>query len=137
MRGRVLLVLATVGLVISGYLVLKTEDPSSVICSLGGGCETVLSSRYARIGPVSVAWLGVGWYLISLAIIWLTDFSRRLKPTFLTVWATGGLVFSLYLLYLEAFVIKDYCTWCLGSLIIVALIFGISFVKINRNVFRR
>ncbi|MEK7548371.1 MAG: vitamin K epoxide reductase family protein [Patescibacteria group bacterium] len=137
MRGKILLVLAAAGLVISGYLVLKTEDPSSVVCSIGGGCETVLSSQWARIGPLSVAWLGVAWYVALLVVIWLTDFSRRATPLVLIGWAASGLLFSLYLLYLEAFKIKAYCTWCLASLVIVGLIFVISFVKIKPDVPRQ
>lgn len=132
-KTRILLLLAAAGVVVSGYLVLKSSDPSGVICSIGGGCETVLSSKYAKFLGQPVAGYGLLWYIGTLALIWVTATKRIIPWLWFQLWATIGLVCSLYLLYLEAFVIHAYCTWCLVSLALVSLIFIMSFVRTKES----
>jgi len=129
MKQRLLVILSVAGLLISGYLVAKTADPSSVVCSFGGGCETVLASQFSKIDGISVAMLGVAWYLGTLALIWLVYFKRVWAELPLRLWAATGLAFSLYLLYLEKYQIHAYCTWCLTSLGVVVLLNILSWVK--------
>lgn len=117
------------GILVSGYLLLKTNDPSSVVCSIGGGCETVLSSQYAKLFGLPVAGLGIFWYLAALVLVWLVYFKRIWAELPLRIWAIGGLAFSLYLLYLEKYQIGAYCTWCLVSLGLAVLINGLIFIK--------
>lgn len=132
MKARIIFVLATAGLLVSGYLVVKTNNPSSVICSLGGGCETVLSSSYAKLLGISVAWYGVAWYVATLAIIYFSLFAKKLDLKYLKITVLAGLAFSLYLLGLEIFVIHAYCTWCLASLAVVVIMTAVTF-SINSN----
>lgn len=116
---KTLTILAVAGLLVSIYLTFKTYDPSSVACSIGGGCETVLSSDYAKILGVPVSVYGILWYVAQLALIYFVLIKQKLQFAVLPIWVALGLAFSLYLLYLEAFVIHAYCTWCLVSLAIV------------------
>ena len=127
MKQRILVVLIVAGMLVSGYLLWKSADPSSVTCSIGGGCETVLSSSYSKFLGIPVAGFGLVWYLVALALVWLTLFRRIWAELPLQAWAVGGLAFSLYLLYLEKYVIGAYCTWCLVSLGLVILIFTLIF----------
>ncbi len=127
MKAKVIFILATIGLLISIYLVAKTNDPSSVVCSIGGGCETVLASVYAKLYGLSVAWYGVAWYVAAMVLIYLTLFKPTLPVVILRYWLLAGLIFSLYLLGLEIFKIHAYCTWCLASLAVVAIITAITF----------
>lgn len=133
MKQRLLVLLYSLGLIVSVYLVFKTHDPSTVICSLGGGCETVLGSQYARIYGVPVAAFGVAWYIIGLLLVWFTYLRRLLPNSYLKMWAIGGLLFSLYLLSLEMFKIHSYCTWCLGSLGVVVLLNIVTFGTRSRT----
>ncbi|MEK7535221.1 MAG: vitamin K epoxide reductase family protein [Patescibacteria group bacterium] len=134
MKHKLLLVLVVAGIIVSSYLYLKTYDPSSVTCSVGEGCETVLSSHYAKIFNFPVAGLGILWYLVALIFTWLVYFRRIWSELPIKIWACGGLAFSLYLLYLEKYVIGAYCTWCLVSLGLVVLITVLIFVKTKQNV---
>lgn len=124
-----LLILVVAGALISGYLYWKTSDPSLVSCSIGGGCETVLSSHYARIYGFPIAGLGLIWYLAALLLVYLVYFRRVWAELPMQIWAVGGLVFSFYLLYLEKYRIGAYCTWCLVSLGLVVLINAVIFAK--------
>lgn len=129
MKQRVLFLLVAAGLIISSYLYWKTFDPSSVVCSIGGGCETVLSSSYAKIAGFPIAGLGVIWYASALILVWLVYFQRIWAELPFRLWALAGLAFSLYLLYLEKYQIHAYCTWCLSSLALVVLITVLSFAR--------
>ncbi len=121
-RTKVLIVLGLIGAVISSYLIFKTADPSSVVCSIGGGCETVLSSKYAKLGGFPVAALGLIWYVIYLGLVWFVV-HRQLRPqSWIHTWLVAGIAFSLYLLVIETFIIHAYCTWCLGSLATIVAI---------------
>ncbi|MEX1051772.1 MAG: vitamin K epoxide reductase family protein [Patescibacteria group bacterium] len=117
--GRILTILAALGLAVSIYLTFKTYDPSSVACSIGGGCETVLTSRYAYFLGIPVSIFGIMWYVAQLGILYSIVFRGRLGLKELRIWAVLGLAFSLYLLAAEIFLIHAYCTWCLVSLGIV------------------
>jgi len=119
--GKSLTILAVLGLLVSIYLTFKTYDPSSVTCSIGGGCEVVLSSPYAKIFHIPVSVMGIAWYVVQLGLIYTIFIMKRAATNkwLLPIWAVVGFGFSLYLLYLEAFVINAYCTWCLVSLAIV------------------
>ena len=120
-RSRLLVILAASGLVISAYLTLKSADPASVICGVGG-CEKVLSSQYAYLFGLPVAGYGLAWYLGILGLTYLTITTRNLEPIWLYLLAVAGLLFSLYLLWVSRFVIGAYCPWCLTSLGLVVLI---------------
>jgi len=126
---KALVILTGAGIIVAGYLTLKTADPGSVVCSIGGGCETVLSSQYAKIAGFPVAGLGLLWYMTLLAVTWLVYAKRVWSPLVAMIWVSGGLLFSLYLLYVSRFLIGAYCTWCLVSLGLVALISLLVFTK--------
>lgn len=127
MKTKLRLLLIAAGLVVSGYLAFKSSDPGAVVCSIGGGCETVLTSRYAKLLGMPVADFGLVWYLISFLLAWQIWIKQNWPVWFFRAWTAIGLSVSLYLLYLEKYVIHAYCTWCLVSLAFVGLLFILSF----------
>ena len=101
----ILVILAMVGLTDAGYLTVKHYGKSSVICSISQGCDKVLSSDYALVFGIPVALFGVIFYFVVLvlAVHFLT---QKTYHWVLNIWATVGLISTLYLLYLQAFVLK-------------------------------
>ena len=132
--GRILTILAALGLAVSVYLTFKTYDPSSVACSIGGGCETVLSSKYAYFFGIPVSVYGITWYVIQLGLLYFVVFRKRFGLKELRIWALLGLAFSLYLLTAEIFFIHAYCTWCLVSLAIVLTTIILLFLPNSKGV---
>jgi uncharacterized membrane protein len=108
------------GVAVAGYLTYVHYRPDSLICTGGGGCETVQESAYAELFGVPVALLGLGAYLTVLALVaWDTELARTLAAAV----ALGGLAFAGYLVALQAFVIDAWCVWCLvNDLAIVPLL---------------
>ena len=121
MSGRALrlatALVALVGVCVAGYLTWAHYAGSQVVCVVGGGCETVQESEYAEIAGVPVALLGLVAYVVLLGLVaWDTEGARLAAATLAFV----GLLFSLYLLALQLFVIDAICVWCLVNDVVVA-----------------
>ena len=130
-------VLSLVGRLVSAYLSMYKLGYLGAIQCGTGGCETVQSSRYAYFVGMPVAIWGLGAYgaLLALALAgvqpqWAS--STRLGWAILAL-ATVGVVFSAYLTYLEAAVIRAWCRWCVVSALLITLIFFASFLDVRRK----
>ena len=132
MRARqAIALLALVGLFVALYLWLHALGFGGAIkCGASGGCETVQTSQWAVFLGLPVALYGVVGYLVLLvvAIVALRPgaLSERKWDTTLAALATVGFLFTLYLTYLELFVIHALCRWCVGSAIIITLVWIVS-----------
>lgn len=109
--------IALAGTAVAGYLAWAHYADTSVVCLTGGGCETVQHSEYAEIAGVPVALLGLGAYATILALTVWDAPSARLAAAALSL---TGLLFSLYLLALQLFVIDALCTWCVVNDVAIA-----------------
>ncbi len=109
------IVLALVGLVDSIYLTVKHLAAEPVPCSLISGCETVLTSDYAAIAGIPLAAFGAAAYFTAFSLALLAMFGNRNAWLLFGIAATGMAGFTLWLLYLQAFVIGAFCQFCLLS----------------------
>ncbi len=105
------------GLGISIYLsvVHLTGERVPLLCSATGpiNCQQVTTSPESYVGPVPVAFLGVVWFLIALALSlarW-REGDRSILRLHLA-WSSLGTVFALYLIYAELYLIGAICLWC-------------------------
>jgi uncharacterized membrane protein len=135
-RRMAMAVLAMAGVFISLYLYLyKIGKIGNLACGTGG-CEIVQQSPQSRFLGVEVALIGVIGYvlLVVLAAAALQPrFAGRSWPVLGLLGASGGaLAFTLYLKYLEFFVIQAICRWCVVSAVIIAVMFVLSVVEWRR-----
>ncbi len=124
-------ILALAGLGVAGYLAYVETQAVSAVCGPVGDCNAVQSSAYARLfGVLPVGVLGaVGYIGILAAWLWGRLRSDRLAgyaPLAIFGMALFGVLFSLYLTYLEPFVIRAVCAWCLTSAVIITLLMLLS-----------
>jgi uncharacterized membrane protein len=110
-------IVALAGLVLAGYLTWVHFDDAALVCIAGGACETVQESAYAELAGIPVALLGFGAYAIVLGLLAWDTPGARLGAAML---ALVGLLFSLYLLAVQLFVIDAVCTWCLANDVVIA-----------------
>jgi uncharacterized membrane protein len=100
-----------IGVGIASYLTYVHYAHVSPVCTTGG-CEKVQKSKYAELGGVPVALLGLIAYLVLIG----TALVRGVTAAFVgAVVALGGLVFSGYLLWAQLGPIGAICQWCLGN----------------------
>ena len=119
--------LSLTGLFVSAYLYLyKIGKIGSLACGTGG-CETVQWSPWSRVAGIEVALIGVlgyaGLLAVSLASLQPGLVNRRWPAALLLVLAGVGVLFTVYLTYLELFVIRAICRWCVASGVIIVGIF--------------
>jgi len=110
-------VVALAGIVVAGYLTWVHFDDAALVCVAGGGCETVQESEYAEIAGIPVAALGLVAYAIVLGlVVWDAPAARLGAATIVFV----GVLFSMYLLVLQIFVIDAVCVWCMANDVVIA-----------------
>ena len=119
------------GLIVSGYLTFIESTGTGVMCGPLGGCAEVQSSKYALLfGILPVGLLGfigniailVGW------AVWQFGPFAVKKLAALSIWGMCifGVLFSIYLTFLEPFVIGATCMWCLSSAVIMIILLLVS-----------
>jgi uncharacterized membrane protein len=109
--------IAIAGLAVAGYLTWAHYADATVVCVAGGSCESVQSSSYAKIAGLPVAALGLGAYGTILALlVWDPPVVRLAAAAIALV----GLLFSMYLLVVQLFVIDAICVWCLANDVVIA-----------------
>jgi uncharacterized membrane protein len=127
--GLILAVLDIVGLAIASYLSFVELTGGIVQCGPLHGCETVQQSAYSRINGVPVAVFGVGLSLIllTLAITW---WRTNLYVLLLAHYglSLAGVIFEIYFLYLQLFVIGAVCVWCTSYGLSLILRFVIALI---------
>ncbi|HWN19629.1 MAG TPA: vitamin K epoxide reductase family protein [Gemmatimonadales bacterium] len=128
--------LSLAGLFISAYLYLyKIGKIGSLACGTGG-CETVQLSPWSRIAGVDVALIGVlgyaGLLVLTLAALQPGLAGRHWPATLLAGLAGVGVLFTVYLTYLELFVIHAICRWCVASGFVILAILIVALLDLRR-----
>jgi uncharacterized membrane protein len=107
-----------VGLADSIYLTVEHLSGRSVRCTIVAGCSEVLSSSYASLSGVPLALVGAIAYFAVFSLATLAAFDYKWAGRFLTVLVGAMFLTTLWLLYLQAFVIKAFCQFCLLSALV-------------------
>jgi uncharacterized membrane protein len=128
--------LSLTGLFISTYLYLyKIGKIGSLACGTGG-CETVQWSPWSRVAGIEVSLVGLLGYalllVVCLAALQPSMVHRREPALLLAVLSGIAVLFTIYLTYLELFVIHAICRWCVASGVVIVGIFILSLFDLRR-----
>lgn len=124
-------ILALAGLAVAAYLSHVEVKQVEAVCGPVGDCNTVNQSEYAKLfGVLPIGILGLLGFL-SILTAWAL---RRWGSGRISLWAAVGILcmtafgtlFSVYLTFLEPFVIGATCLWCLSSAVIMTTLFALS-----------
>ena len=127
--GLILAVLDVIGLCIATYLSVVELQGDVPVCGPLHGCETVATSEYSRIAgaPVAVYGVALSITLLTLALAWWkTDIYALLLAHYGL--SLAGVLFEIYFLYLQLFVIHAVCVWCTSYGLSLILRFVIALV---------
>ena len=123
---------AAFGIGIATYIALSAAGGDAPACIAGShGCLTVAESSYSHLLGINVAVFGIVGYVLLLATSTLRGDPARLAGFALSLTGFG---FSVYLTYLELFVIDAICQWCVASAIVMTILFAISATRMVRYV---
>ena len=107
--------LSLVGLGDAIYLTIQDLTGQNLRCTIISGCAEVLGSKYAHVGGVPLASLGAFAYFLVFSLAILALFGYGFARPALAVLVGIMFLTSLWLLYLQAFVIHHFCQYCLLS----------------------
>jgi len=124
-------ILCVVGFGVAGYLAYVETAQVTAMCGPVGDCNTVQQSEYARLfGILPIGVLGLIGY-IAIGLVWLIaryfdGYLADLAVISLFIMTAFGTLFSIYLTFLEPFVIGATCAWCLTSAILITTLMVLS-----------
>jgi uncharacterized membrane protein len=130
MEPAMMLALAVVclGILNTIYLTVKSVRNEAVYCLFlpDEWCQKVQHSKYSKTLGIPNPYLGLGMLSVILALLLL--YANGIIP----LWPAMGLIsfgflFSMYFLYIQAFIIKAFCTWCVVSAVVFTALAALQF----------
>lgn len=130
------LIYALIGISLVGFLdavyLTTSHYTGHITCSVVSGCQEVLVSQYSEVFGIPLAILGAAYYLFILIIsLFYFDSQRKIFLKTLSYIPIIGFLISLYLIYLQLFVIHAICQYCMLSALTSTLIFILSIFLIK------
>ena len=120
----IFIIIGTIGFLDATYLTIEDLRGTIPLCAIVSGCKQVLQSGYAHLGPIPLSVLGMIYYAV--VIIGALLFFDLKKIRFLHLLADFtllGIFASGYFIFLQIFIIKALCIYCLGSALTSTLLF--------------
>lgn len=116
------------GFLLAFYIRHKKRTHETLICPLNSSCDAVIYSDYSKFLGIPVEILGLLYYgLIAVSYALFLAVPALALPIAIfgaLVLTAAAFMFSLYLTFIQAFAIKQWCTWCLISAGICTIIFA-------------
>ncbi len=123
------------GFGVAFYIFRTKRGGGQLVCPAGSDCNAVITSRYSKFLGVPIEYLGMAYYFVVVgsytALIFAPhSFSGTTLSALMTLTA-GAFLFSLYLLFAQAFLLRQWCIWCLLSAMLSIVIFVTSLASIG------
>ena len=122
-------VVAIVGIIDAVYLTYHHYANLLVPCEATGGCEIVLNSSYAMIGETPIAVFGAIAYFIAFLLAILAAFGFRKLWLLFGIQVTLMATASAFLVYVQLFVLKAICQYCMISAAVCFTLFIIAIIS--------
>ncbi|HYC83455.1 MAG TPA: vitamin K epoxide reductase family protein [Candidatus Paceibacterota bacterium] len=130
-------ILSFIGFLDAAYLTAKHYIGGALPCLITSGCDTVTTSAYSALFGIPIALFGALYYLsVFIAAIVLLDSGSRFARYYIFLATPFGFLVSLWLIYLQAFVLNAFCSYCLLSAATSTLLFILSLLW-RRNLARK
>jgi uncharacterized membrane protein len=118
-------IVAVAGLADATYLTVQALTGETISCGGSPDCFRVLGSSYAKLGGIPLAMLGALAYFTVFTFATFAAFGYPRAPKFLALITGAMFLMTLWLLYVQAFLLHAYCRYCLFSAAITFLIVGL------------
>lgn len=129
--------ISILGFLVALYLTVEHLSGQPVKCIILSGCEKVLTSPYSEVFGVPLALFGAVYYFFIFCTSLFFIFGRTKKLLLAALLATPiGLLASAWFVYLQFFVIKALCIYCMTSALLSAILFltaAFVFFKLKRK----
>ena len=121
---------ALAGFFIANYIRRKKHRGEKLVCPLRSDCEAVVHSQYSTLLGIPLEYLGMTYYLIIAAahgvfLVWPAS-SLVLFHKIILAATVAAFGFSMYLTFIQAFKLRQWCVWCLISASFCTVIFALT-----------
>jgi uncharacterized membrane protein len=118
-------IVSLAGLADATYLTVQALTGETLSCGGSPDCFRVLGSAYAKVGGIPVALLGALAYFSVFSFATFAAFGHGRVRKFLALVVGAMFMGTLWLLYVQAFLLHAYCRYCLFSAAITFLLAGL------------
>lgn len=128
--------LACLGAADAIYLLVLKFTQLEKLCIGNYGCITVNNSIYSEIYGIPVSLFGILAYVVIAGIILLEPHLKLAKengPLVIFGISLAGVAFSAYLTWIEFYVIRAACPFCLASAIFITLLFLLAVIRLGKQ----
>lgn len=123
------------GFGVAFYIFRTRSAHKQLVCPVGSDCNAVVNSRYARFLGIHLEYYGMAYYSIIflsyITLIFAPHLFSNLMLTALGLLTAAAFFFSLYLLFVQAFLLRQWCIWCLLSAMLSTGIFIVSLASVD------
>lgn len=128
-----LLTISFLGIIVAGYLTITYSSNEPIACISGEGCLTAQLSAYSSFLGIQTPIYGLVYYVALgiMAALWSDD-NRKTLQLPLAILTSIGLAVSIFLSFIEAFVLRAWCSWCVVSALLTVIAF-IMFWKVSSH----
>ncbi len=120
----IFIIIGLIGFLDATYLTIERYRGVIPVCTIVSGCKQVLISQYSSLGPVPLSVLGMIYYaIVIVGALLFFDLRKIHFLHLLAAFTLLGIFASAYFIYLQVFIIKALCIYCLGSALTSTLLF--------------
>ncbi len=130
---KIIKILSIIGIILAVYLLYaQITQPSYTPCTINEtvNCDAVISGPVAKTLGIPTPLYGLIGYIV---IFFAAKFKKNLLILSMSAF---GLVFCLYIAYVEIFKLAVICPLCIGCQVIMILVFSLA-VYLNRGKFTK
>ena len=121
--------ISLVGLGEATYLTVSHLAGETAVCRGSASCFEVLGSKYARVGGIPIASFGAVAYFSAFSCATFAAFGYARARVIFALVAAGMFLFTLWLLFVQAFLLHAFCKYCLFSAAMIFLLAGIAVAR--------
>lgn len=122
------------GFAVSANVYHVKKEKEQLICPLGSDCNAVITSRYSKFLGIRLEYLGLAYFVI----VFIIYIALIISPGLLTrdvlfgvmALSAAAFLFSSYLLFVQAFLLRQWCIWCILASAFSYTVFLVSLVNL-------
>jgi uncharacterized membrane protein len=118
-----------IGLGEATYLTVVYLTGETAVCGGSADCFQVLGSKYAKIGRIPVAGFGALAYFLAFSFAIFAAFGYARARKLFALLITAMFAATLWLLFVQAFLLHAFCRYCLFSAAIIFLLAGLAVAR--------
>ncbi|MDP2641349.1 MAG: vitamin K epoxide reductase family protein [Candidatus Yanofskybacteria bacterium] len=121
------------GFGVSAMIAYTKRSGKHLVCPVGSDCNAVVTSKYSRFFGIHLEYLGMTYFAAIFFVygimLFLPGLISGIALSFVALLTTGAFFFSSYLLFVQAFLLRQWCIWCILAAMLSMTIFFISLIS--------